>query len=233
MADGLYVSMCGAAARAEQLDAVADNLANAQTPGFKPARPAFESFLAQGGAPDKVYPAAVAGGFDLSPGLVVRTERPLDVLPEEGAFLQVRLPDGSIGYTRDGRLQLDASRHLLAGGRPVLDRSGNPIAVPENETPVIDARGGVRVRDVSLGTLALARLEGPANRVGTAVLAPGHGGRAVPAEVAVRSGEIETGQPLEAAVSLISLQRGFDAAMQAIQTYRRMDDRSSELGRVR
>jgi len=66
MADGLYVSMCGAAARAEQLDAVADNLANAQTPGFKPARPAFESFLAASGAPDKVYPAAVAGGFERS-----------------------------------------------------------------------------------------------------------------------------------------------------------------------
>ena len=69
--------------------------------------------------------------------------------------------------------------------------------------------------------------------VNLTVLAPGAGGQAVPAAVAVRSGEIETGQPLEAAVSLISLQRGFDAAMQAIQTYRRMDDRSTELGRVR
>ncbi|MBI5070222.1 MAG: flagellar hook basal-body protein [Deltaproteobacteria bacterium] len=233
MADGLYVSMCGAAARAEQLDAVADNLANAQTPGFKPARPAFESFLAASGAPDKVYPAAVAGGFDLSPGLRVRTDRPLDVLPEEGAFLQVRLPDGSTGYTRDGRLQIDASRHLTAAGRPVLDKAGNPIAIPENETPVVDARGDVLVRDLPVGSLALWKLSGPANRVGTALLAPGDGGRADPVAVAVHSGEIETGQALEAAVSLISLQRGFDAAMQAIQTYRRMDDRSTELGRVR
>jgi len=233
MADGLYVSMCGAAARAEQLDAVADNLANAQTPGFKPARPAFESFLAASGAPDKVYPAAVAGGFDLRPGLLVRTDRPLDVLPEEGAFLQVRLPDGAMGYTRDGRLQVDGARHLTAAGHPVLDRAGNPISVPEGETPVVDASGQVRVRDLSLAPLALWKLAGPVNRVGTAVLAPGAGGRALPAAVAVRSGEIETGQPLEAAVSLISLQRSFDAAMQAIQTYRRMDERSTELGRVR
>lgn len=233
MADGLYVSMCGAAARAEQLDAVADNLANAQTPGFKPARPAFESFLAASGAPDKVYPAAVAGGFDLSPGLVVRTDRPLDVLPEEGAFLQVRLPEGGVAYTRDGRLSIDGRRQLSAAGRPVLDRAGNPIVVPEGEDPVVDRNGDVRVRELTIASLALWKLEGPANRVGTAALAPGAGGRAVPAAAAVRSGEIETGQPLEAAVSLIALQRSFDAAMQAIQTYRRMDDRSTELGRVR
>ena len=71
MADGLYVSMCGAVARAEQLEAVADNLANAQTPGFKAARPAFESFMAASGAQDKHYAAAVATGFDLRPGPIL------------------------------------------------------------------------------------------------------------------------------------------------------------------
>lgn len=233
MADGLYVSMCGAAARAEQLDAVADNLANAQTPGFKPARPAFASFLAQSGAPDKVYPAAVAGGFDLAPGVLVRTDRPLDVLPEDGAFLQVRLADGSTAYTRDGRLSVDGKRQLSAAGLPVLDGAGNPIVVPEGETPIVDPNGEVRIRDLPVATLATWKLTGPANRVGTALLAPGAGGEAVPVTAAVRSGEIETGHALEAAVSLITLQRGFDAAMQAIQTYRRMDDRSTELGRVR
>ena len=43
MADGLYVAMAGAAARSEQLDNLADNLANAQSVGFKASRPAFQS----------------------------------------------------------------------------------------------------------------------------------------------------------------------------------------------
>jgi flagellar basal-body rod protein FlgF len=235
MADGLYVSMCGAAARAEQLDAIADNLANAQTPGFKSSRPAFESFLPASGAEDKVYPAAVSTGFDLRPGPTVRTDQPLDVLPEDGAFLQVGLPGGGSGYTRDGRLSIDSARRLVSAGRPVLDREGKPILVPWDQKPVIEADGGVRVGELRVAEIGLWKLEGPVDRAGPALLAPGKGGHALPAAVQVRTGEIEMGntQPLEATVQLISAQRSFDSSMQALQTYRRMDDRSTDIGRVR
>jgi flagellar basal-body rod protein FlgF len=235
MADGLYVSMCGAAARAEQLDAIADNLANAQTPGFKSARPAFESFLPASGAPDKVYPAAVAAGLDLRPGPTVRTDQPLDVLPEDGAFLQVALPGGGSGYTRDGRLSIDSERRLVSSGRPVLDREGNPVRIPVDQKPVIEADGGVRLGEVRVAELALWKLEGPVDRSGPTLLTPGQGGRALPAAARVRTGEIEMGntQPLEATVQLIAAQRNFDSSMQALQTYRRMDDRSTDIGRVR
>jgi flagellar basal-body rod protein FlgF len=81
MADGIYVAMCGAAARSEQLDAIADNLANAQTPGFKASRPAFAAFLPGAGGGDKTYPAAVASGLDLRAGPTSRTDNPLDVVP--------------------------------------------------------------------------------------------------------------------------------------------------------
>jgi len=235
MADGLYVSMCGAAARAEQLDAIADNLANAQTPGFKSARPAFESFLPASGADDKVYPAAVTTGLDLRPGPTARTDQPLDVLPEEGAFLKVRLPGGSEGFTRDGRLAVDREGVLASSGRPVLDRAGNPIRIPPDQSLVLESDGGVRVGDVRVAELGLYRLEGRVERAGPTLLAPGAGGRALPADVRIRTGEIELGNtaPLEATVQLISAQRNFDSSMQALQTYRRMDDRSTDIGRVR
>ena len=45
MSDGIYVGMSAAVARAAQLDSLSDNLANAQTPGFKASHPAFETFL--------------------------------------------------------------------------------------------------------------------------------------------------------------------------------------------
>jgi flagellar basal-body rod protein FlgF len=236
MGDGLYVSMCGAAARIAQLDAVADNLANAQTPGFKAARPAFAAFLAASRAEDKAWPAATATGFDLSPGPTTPTGKPLDVVPEGDAFLAVALPDGRVGYTRDGRLSVDAEGRLQAAGRPVLDVEGRPILVPPGTAPAVEADGTVRAGGVPVGTLGLHRLEGNVDRVGPALLAPSGGGDAVPVEAGrVRTGEIELGNSgaLEATVELISAQRHFDSSMQALQTYRRMDERSTEVGRVR
>ncbi len=235
MGDGIYVSMCGAAARTEALDAIADNLANAQTPGFKSSRPAFQSFLAASGSQDKTYPASVASPIDVRPGPSSRSGEPLDVLPEDGAFLSVQTPTG-VAYTRDGRLSVDADGVVVQAGRAVLDRGGAPMRVPPGTTPVVDSAGQVTAGGVPVGELGLFRLEGAVDRVGPALYAPGPGGRAsAVAEPRVRLGEVELGNAtaVEGMVQLISAQRHFDASMQAIQTYRAMDQRSSELGRVR
>ena len=235
MADGIYVSMCGAAARTEQLDAIADNLANAQTPGFKASRPGFEAFLAASGAEDKAYPATVATGFDLRPGPTERTGNPLDVLPDEGAFLAVRTPAG-IAYTRDGRLAVDAQRRLVQGGRPVLDPNGRDILVPPGAAPHVGSDGIVHVGRAEVGQLGLFKLEGAVDRIGPSLLAPGQGGTARALRSGtVRAGELELGNasPLDGMVQLISAQRQFDASMQAIQTYRTLDGHGSEIGRIR
>jgi len=236
MADGIYISMCGAVARAEQLDSIADNLANAQTPGFKATRPAFETFLAPSGALDKQYVGAVATTFDLRPGPTSRTGNPLDILPDEGAFLAVQQPGGTIAYTRDGRLTLDGERRLVSGaGKPVLDASGSPIVIPEDLTPTVDDHGRVQAGGLELAQLALVQLLGPVERVGGNLLAPGPGGRAVQVEATVRSGEVELGNAsaLEATISMISAQRSYDSSLQAIQTYRQLDAKAAELGRAR
>jgi len=236
MADGIYISMCGAVARGEQLDSIADNLANAQTPGFKASRPAFETFMAASGAQDKHYAAAVATSFDLRPGPTALTSNPLDLVPNDGAFLAVQQPGGQVAYTRDGRLTLDGARRLVSGaGKPVLDTTGHPIVVPPDVIPTVDERGRVLGGALELGQLALARLEGPVDRVGGSLLAPGQGGRAVPVEATVRTGELELGNAsaLEATIALVTAQRSYDSSMQAIQTYRQLDSRASELGRTR
>ncbi len=235
MADGIYVGMCGAVAREQQLEAVADNLANAQTPGFKSARPSFETFLPASGAPDKAYPAAVATGFALRPGPAVNTGNPLDLVPEEGAFLSVRTPGGQVAYTRDGRVSLDADRRLVIQGHLLLSRNGQPIVVPPDTVPSVDADGTVRAGDVPLAELGLAKLEGPVDRAGPALLQPGAGGRAVPSEAHVRVGELELGNasPLDSAIEMISAQRHFETSTQAIQTYRQLDQRATDIGRIR
>src|ERR1700710_2827268 len=111
----MYVGMAAAAARADQLDSIADNLANAQTPGYKASRPAFQSFLpprgispgAQG-TPDKVFAGVVATGTDLSAGPVLTTDNPLDIIPEAQSFLSVKTATGQIAYTRNGKLNVTA-----------------------------------------------------------------------------------------------------------------------------
>jgi flagellar basal-body rod protein FlgF len=236
MADGIYVSMCGAAARMAQLDAVADNLANTQTPGFKAARPAFQVFLPASGAADKAYTAAVATGFDLRPGPTSRTDGPLDVVPEDGAFLAVQTAAGQRAFTRDGRLSVDAANRLVQNGRPVLDRAGLPISVPPGAAPEIGADGVVKAGGAPVGEIALHRLSGPVDRVAPSLLAPGRGGSAELVDAGrLRVGEIELGNAgaLESTVQLITAQRQFDASMQALQTYRSMDQRSTEIARVR
>jgi flagellar basal-body rod protein FlgF len=236
MADAIYISMCGAVARSEQLDSIADNLANTQTPGFKSSRPAFETFMAASGAQDKQYTAAVATALDLRPGPSAPTGNPLDVLPDDGAFLAVRSPDGSFAFTRDGRLTLDADHRLVSGaGQLVLDRLGKPIQAPPDQPLTIDNQGTVSSGDFEIAKLALVKFEGPVDRVAPSLLKPGQGGKAVPVEVGVRTGQIELGNTtaLEATIAMVNAQRSYETSMQAIQTYRQLDQRANELGRIR
>lgn len=235
MADGIYVSMSGAAARAEQLDAVADNLANAQTVGFKATRPSFETFLPESGGGELGYTAVVRTGVDLRPGATMVTGLPTDLLPDGGAFLAVSAGDGAVAYTRNGRLVADGAGRLSVLGHTVLGIDGQPLIVPESSPWSVDGQGTVLANGQEVGRLALFQLSGEVLRRGEALYAPGPAGQATAVEARVRTGELElsNASPLEAAVQMISAQRHFDTAMQAVQTYRQLDARAAELGKAR
>lgn len=236
MSDGIYVSMNGAAARMAQLESVSDNLANAQTPGFKATRPSFEAFLAKSEGTDdnKVYPAAVGTQLDLKPGEVTHTGNALDVLPNGQAFLAVQF-GGGLALTRAGRLIVDGNGTLTAMGQPVVGRDSQPITVPPNAQVRIDTHGGVFVDEQHVSDLALYEPGGPLDRIAPSLFAPHSAGQLVESKEQLRVGELELGNasPLEAAIQLVSAQRHFESSMQALQTYRRMDERASEVGRVR
>jgi flagellar basal-body rod protein FlgF len=241
MSDGLYVGMNGAAARAMELESIADNLANANTPAYKAQRPAFASFLAaeQGGskgAIDQLHPAAVATALDMKLGQTVQTNRNMDVVPRGDTFLGVQTPDGRTVYTRQGALNVNAAGQLCSLDRPLVGQSGGPIGIPQGQKVLITDEGYVRIGDVTVDRLALFQLSGPIDRLGTGLVAPGAGGTAVPTtDVRVQTGTLEQSNvnALETTVSLINAQRHFESAMQALNTYRRMDDKMNESGRVR
>jgi flagellar basal-body rod protein FlgF len=241
MADGMYVGMAAAAARAEQLDSIADNLANAETPGYKASRPAFQSFLpprglsAAGAPQDKVFAAAVATGTDLSLGPVRTTDNPLDIIPEGESFLSVATQTGQVAYTRNGKLTLTAEGVLVADHRPVLGETGKPILIPPGAQVTISQSGVVSADQRPVDTLALFNLQGNIVRVGPQLYAAGPGGMVTPADGGVSTGQLEMGNvtPLESTVQMINAQRLYEMATQAIQTYRRLDDRAIEVGKVR
>ena len=231
--------MAAAAARSEQLDSVADNLANAQTPGFKASRPAFQSFMpktANGETNDKVLSAAVATGVDLRPGATVPTERPLDVVPEPDTFLSVETKGGTRAYTRNGGIDIGPTGELSIGGNPLLDGAGQRITIPEGSVPELTENGDVMVEGSPVARIALFKIDGGVSKVGPSLLVPAGGANVTQVEegkLAVGQLELGNAAPLESTIAMISSQRHFDAAMQAIQTYRKLDERAIEVGRVR
>jgi flagellar basal-body rod protein FlgF len=236
MADGIYVGMAAAAARAAQLESVSDNLANAQSPGFKASRPAFQSFLPARNGNDKILAAAVATGIDMRPGVTTPTDRPLDVIPGPDTFLAVATPSGAVAYTRNGSIEQGADNELLIAGNRVLDDQGQPIVIPPGTTPIINERGEVFADDSYLGKLGNYRINGPIDRLGPTLMGPGQGAQVTAAEdTKYTIGALEMGNApaLEATIQMIQTQRHFETAMQAIQTYRKMDERAVEVGRIR
>ncbi|MBE2252148.1 MAG: flagellar hook basal-body protein [Myxococcus sp.] len=236
MSDGIYVSMNGAAARMAQLESVSDNLANINTPGFKAERPAFEAFLARAAGADspQVYTSAVQTNLDLSTGAVVHSGDPMDVLPSGKAFLAVKLGDG-LAFTRNGRVQLDASGALKVNGQPVVDVDGQPIIAPPQTAVRVEPNGTVYANNNRIAQLGLFELHGNVDRVSPTLLRPQSPEAVTTSSETLKLGQFEIGNSsaLEAAVQMVSAQRSFDTSMQALQTYRRLDEKAVELGRIR
>lgn len=236
MADGIYIGMSGAMARASQLDAIADNLANVETVGFKGMRPAFSSFMGPGPGSDKVLTAAVGTTVDLSPGVTETTDSPTDVVPEGDLMLGVSTKGGKVAYTRNGHLEVGADGVLQIAGMPVIGQGGVPIAVPEGGDVLVEPNGEVKSGKQVIGKLSLFQIQGPMDRVGPSLLTTGTGGTAteVP-EGQFAVGELEKGNvsALSSAVDLIGAQRHYEMAIQAIQTYRQLDQKAVEVGRIR
>ena len=170
---GLWQSAGGMQAQEYRQAVIANNLANAETPGFKPDRIAFQerlnASLAKGtpgtrhpvldGMTGGVFETEVYTDFNTPDGAVIPSDSPFDVAIQGNGFLVVQTPDGP-RYTRDGRLTMDQTGTLVqaATGAPVVDEQGQSIALdPLSKAGVrIDASGVVRQGENVAGRLAVA-----------------------------------------------------------------------------
>ncbi|QCQ22695.1 flagellar hook-basal body protein [Desulfoglaeba alkanexedens] len=109
---GSQVATLGSLQQEKRLDVIANNLANANTPGFKKEGVRFEDFMFQ-----ETY-------SQYEQGPIRTTGNPLDVALLGKGFFRVQSPDGIL-YTRAGNLTMDAEGALVTQeGWPVLGQGG-------------------------------------------------------------------------------------------------------------
>ncbi|GBF23294.1 flagellar basal-body rod protein FlgG [Candidatus Gastranaerophilus sp. (ex Termes propinquus)] len=179
MLKALSSAATGMIAQQTNLDVIANNIANVNTLGYKKVRAEFQDLITQ---VDKM-PGAQTGQGTYQPvgleiGLGVRTSattriftegvlqatgRPLDVAIEGDGFFQVTMDDGSVAYTRDGGLKMDANGQVLTTDGYQLQP---PIQIPPNQTAItITPDGNVFVQvagqtdQTPVGTIQLVRFQ--------------------------------------------------------------------------
>lgn len=160
MQSGLYVGLSAQIALQKRLDTLANNIANANTAGFRAEEIRFESLLAQAG--DKNVAFSSTGDVFMSrrSGGQLKTDNPLDVAVSGEGWLAVQGQDGPV-YTRDGRMQISQAGILQnMVGQPVLDAGNSPISVdPAGGTVAIARDGMITQGGRQVGALGLFALE--------------------------------------------------------------------------
>ncbi len=177
MDPSLKTAATGMAAQQTRIDVIANNLANVNTPGFKRSRAHFEDLLYQtvqgeqrlGTAEADTAPAIQIGrGTRLSgiqrvheQGTLEITQRPLDVAVDGEGFFQVRRPDGTIAYARDGSFTIsDQGVIVTSGGYALLPETRVPEDVTDvgvSRTGIITGSSASQAEPVEIGRVELAR----------------------------------------------------------------------------
>jgi flagellar basal-body rod protein FlgG len=178
----LHTAATGMAAQEAQLDAVSNNLANANTVGYKKSRADFQDLYYQtlrgagtptSGTTQSPTGLQIGSGVRLATttrlygqGSVRPTNNPLDVAIEGNGFFVVQQPDGQPAYTRAGTFKQDNQGRLVnADGMPLEP----PITIPPDATGVTIGADGIvsatqkgQAAPTQLGTIQLAHFVNPA-----------------------------------------------------------------------
>lgn len=160
MDKGLYVAMTGASASLKAQAAVAHNLANADSTGFKAMLVGTEAYQIQGrGMATRFDAVQIQPGFDARDGALMSTGNELDVALSGDRWLAVQDETGQPAYTRNGELRVDPTGLLTtAGGRLVLDEGGAPLAIPPHQQMSIGADGTISIVPLGEGPQTMAVL---------------------------------------------------------------------------
>ncbi len=221
---GMNVALSGQMVLQRKLETIAQNIANANTPGFRSKEVNFSSVLAQTGDRQTAFSSAGAEYTSLRSGGLLKTDNPLDVGVLGDAWLAVRTPTGT-AYTKDGRMQmLDTGELRTLTGLPVLDISGAPLTLdPTGGAPRIARDGMMSQNGNPIGALGLFNIDPQARLTpaGTSGFITDKPASPVLDFVknGVAQGSIETSNvnPVMEMARLITVQRAFDSVSAALE----------------
>lgn len=227
----IYTAMTGASHVLQQQAAVAENLSNANTPGFRSMLHTFRAVPLVGeGLPTRTFVVDSTAGSDFTPAAFQPTGRQLDVAVNGAGWIAVQGPDGKEAYTRNGSFQISSNGMLQTRTGLNVVGDGGPITIPP-DTELTFAKDGT-LSTVPSGTQATSvvvvgrlKLVNPdptqLERGGDGLFRLKDGTSAIAdAKVEVVPGNLEGSNvnTVEAMVSMISLARKFDMQMKMLQS---------------
>lgn len=229
----------GLRARAESLDMLANNLANASSAGFKADREFYSNYFSPealsgpDGTLPTVGPEIESNWTDHTQGILVPTGKPLDVALSGAGFFAVDSPSGTL-YTRNGNFNLSRDGYLVnQEGWRVRDSRGRPIRLNALQAVEIEPSGAVRQEGREVARLALLQFpdQQSLRKAGSTYFSYQNPSKPpTPADARVESGRLESAnyQPAEAAVRLVSVMRQFEMLNRALSLGGEMNRRSLE-----
>lgn len=184
---GIYTALSGAMAQSQRLDTIANNIANANTTGFKRDEQVFREYLTanekqpdviqvprvpattesfydmQSG--DKAYAESVGTYADQSQGALKNTGSPLDAAIEGKGYYEVLTPNG-VRYTRNGSFKIDNDGRLATsdGNLVLSEGTGDPAARAirlTGKNVTIGYSGEIYDGDQMTGRLSLVNVANP------------------------------------------------------------------------
>jgi flagellar basal-body rod protein FlgG len=236
MLEGLKAAASGMTAQQQRMDALSNDIANVNTTGYKHERMAFDDLVAtapgMGAARGVDAGAGVAvrsAGRGMGQGALRTTDMPLDVAIQGDGYLQVKLPDGRTGLTRDGSLHIDARGRLTTSSGALLQP---PVTLPAGVAPKevrIQSDGTLQARGTPLGRMALVNVVAPSklddagNGVYTTNAQSGPP-RVAGTATTLAQGVLEASNVdiADSMVDLMDAQRSFQMASQAVKTQDQM-----------
>jgi len=241
----IYTAASGLKSHMAAQAAIANNMANASTIGFRAEKVNFNSLLLKGAGFDSRQPASEnVTDFDRSAGAVTTTGRNLDVAIPGDQWMAVQASDGNEGYTRRGDLNISATGVLETGdGFPVMG-SGGPITVPPATSVSIAQDGTISIIPVGgdaknpqvIDRIKFASAQGSQTVKGLDNLIHVQGGGILPTDENAKciSGALEQSNVnmTQSLVDMIENQRSYEVQANLMKSAKDMDESAASVMRM-
>ena len=241
----IYTAASGLKGHMAAQAAIANNMANASTIGFRAEKVNFDSLLLKGPGFDSRQPASEeVTDFDRSAGAISTTGRNLDIAIPGDQWMAVQSSDGTEAYTRRGDLTIASTGVLETGdGFPVMG-SGGPITVPPATSVSIAADGTISIIPVGgdaknpqvIDRIKFASPKGSQTVKGLDNLVYVKGGGVLPTDEDAKciSGALEQSNVnmTQALVDMIENQRSYEVQANLMKSAKDMDESAASVMRM-